>query len=402
MPRTRLTEKAVEKIKPAPAGKRVEYFDALVPGLALRVTDRGRKSWVVFYRHPGTLPLRRLTLDKAWPTLGLKKAREKAREALEAVTDGRDPAKEKKAARKAPMADTFKARAEDFMRLHVEVKLRPTTAAEYRRHLIKTFMPAWRDRPLSSIRKGDVIAVLDEIAARAPIDANRHLATISKLFNWAAARDLIDFSPVVGIERPGDETARDHRLTDDEIKAVWRACTAMGYPFGTHLLLSLVTAQRRTATAHIRRSDLRDGLWEQPQITTKGNRALVVPLTPLATALIDSCPTFAGGDYLLSTMFGRKPIGGFGKALIEVREKAGISDWRPHDFRRTFSAIVRPRGVSHETVGAVLGHARQGVTAKHYDAYDMLAEKRQALEVWAGYLAGLVEGRKADVVPIRR
>src|SRR5262249_40178394 len=94
----KLTAKTVRSIKPTP-GKRAEHFDDVVRGLALRVTERGAKSWVLLYRHRGRP--RRLTLGPLSDVLGLADARDKARDALEAIRDGKDPAAEKKDARTA-------------------------------------------------------------------------------------------------------------------------------------------------------------------------------------------------------------------------------------------------------------------------------------------------------------
>ena len=48
----KLTEMAVDKMNPE-AGKRLEVFDTLTPGLALRITEAGKKSWSVMYRVAG-------------------------------------------------------------------------------------------------------------------------------------------------------------------------------------------------------------------------------------------------------------------------------------------------------------------------------------------------------------
>jgi hypothetical protein len=62
MPTKKLTDLFVNKVK-APAGGRIEYFDAVFGGLALRVTGRGHKSWSLFYRMGGRR--RRFTLGPA-------------------------------------------------------------------------------------------------------------------------------------------------------------------------------------------------------------------------------------------------------------------------------------------------------------------------------------------------
>src|SRR5262245_57818114 len=102
-----LTVRFVESVQPT--RKRAEYFDTTVPGLALRVTERGAKSWTVLYRHRGRL--RRLTLGSA-AVIGLAEARTQARDHLHDATKGADPATAKRQARRA---ETFGDLAEDFI-----------------------------------------------------------------------------------------------------------------------------------------------------------------------------------------------------------------------------------------------------------------------------------------------
>jgi hypothetical protein len=83
--------RTVETLKPTRT--RVDYFDASTPGLALRVSPTGAKSWAVLYRHRGRL--RRLTLGSA-AVLGLKDARVRARDVLRDAADGADRGKEKR------------------------------------------------------------------------------------------------------------------------------------------------------------------------------------------------------------------------------------------------------------------------------------------------------------------
>ena len=101
MPNTKLTAAAVEKFKPADKG-RIEYFDALLPGFCLRVTDKGAKSFCAFYRVKGAGgvseegrelvgPQRRITLGQ-YPLMGLGEARDAAKEAFKLAANGQDPA----------------------------------------------------------------------------------------------------------------------------------------------------------------------------------------------------------------------------------------------------------------------------------------------------------------------
>jgi hypothetical protein len=54
MSKRTLTDRFLKSLKPAPAGKRPIYFDAVVPGLGARVTDKGTVTFVLVARYPGS------------------------------------------------------------------------------------------------------------------------------------------------------------------------------------------------------------------------------------------------------------------------------------------------------------------------------------------------------------
>jgi hypothetical protein len=97
MPTIKFTVRLLAALKPRDTG-RVEYWDADHPGLGLRITERGRKTWTVLYRFKGQL--RRYTLG-THPALSLADARQKARDVFHDVAHGKDPASDKRAERLA-------------------------------------------------------------------------------------------------------------------------------------------------------------------------------------------------------------------------------------------------------------------------------------------------------------
>src|ERR687897_3736022 len=98
MAKRALTDLAVRRIKPPRVGQ-ADHFDAGYPGLALRLSYGGGKSWVFFYRHGGKQ--RRMTLGQ-YPAMELAEARSEWREAREGVAKGRDPTAERQAHKTAP------------------------------------------------------------------------------------------------------------------------------------------------------------------------------------------------------------------------------------------------------------------------------------------------------------
>ena len=126
---TVLTTQSVARLKPDPHN-RLEIADALLPGLYLVIQPSGKKSWAVRYRHGGQS--RKLTLG-GYPVFELAAARERAREALQAVAAGRDPATEKQEARRRakegrPDHGLVSVQVDRFLERYVRPKLKPRNA----------------------------------------------------------------------------------------------------------------------------------------------------------------------------------------------------------------------------------------------------------------------------------
>ena len=93
-------------------------------------------------------------------------------------------------------------------------------------------LPAWRGRTVESIRRRDVIDLIEAVAETRPIAANRTLAAVSGFFSWLMARDVILASPTAGVAAPGKETERTRKLSDEEIVRFWKAGDVIPVPYG--------------------------------------------------------------------------------------------------------------------------------------------------------------------------
>ena len=304
MPTVKLTDAAVQRLK-APPGGRVDYFDAAYPGLALRVTGAvdqrpERRTWTLFYRFGGKQ--RRLTFEPGYPALGLAEARDTANKAKLAIQAGVDPgaAKAEAKAEAARTPDTIADVVEVFIRRDLEGKKRaPRYIAETRRIFDNHVLPRWADRAIATITRRDVIELLDAVMDSGtvrkgddgkrklpggPIIANRVLAAVRAMFNWAPRRGIIEATPAALVERPGEETRRDRTLKTEEIRVLWPGFGALGYPFGPFFQMALVTGQRRDEVARMRWADIDIGeqLWVLPAEATKASRMHAVPLSPLS------------------------------------------------------------------------------------------------------------------------
>jgi len=416
MPTVKLTDAAVQRLK-APPGGRVDYFDAAYPGLALRVTGAldqrpERRTWTLFYRFGGKQ--RRMTFEPGYPALGLAEARDAANKARLAIQAGIDPgaAKAEAKAEAARAPDTIANVVDIFIRRDLEGKKRaPRYIAETRRMFDNHVLPRWADRDIASINRRDVTDLLDAVMDSGsvrkdedgkrrklpggPIIANRVLAAIRAMFNWALRRGIVESTPAALVERPGEEMQRDRTLNAEEIRVLWPRFAALSYPFGHFFQMLLVTGQRREEVAHMRWADvdIHAQLWILPAEATKAARGHAVPLSPLASSVLGGLPKL--GTYVFTTTRDR-PISGFSKAkarLDTMQSSDGIGGrsfgpWTIHDLRRTAATEMGRLGVSRFIIGKVLNHSDRSVTGI-YDRHAYLQEKRHALTAWGDYLRSI-------------
>jgi integrase len=398
----RLTIRSVEAMKPRPV--RQEIPDSFLPGLYLIQQPSGAKGWAVRYRHHGQS--RKLTLG-SYPALGLKDARELGAKALRAVAEGRDPGREKIAARVAK-ADSVDRVVEEFLERHVRRSNRPRTAQETQRLLRQHVLPRWRGRMVHDITRRDVLDILDRVVdGGAPIAANRVFAAVRKFFNWCVARDIHAASPCAGVKPPTAERSRDRVLSDDELRLVWAAADKLGGTFGPLVKLLALTGQRRDEVARMRHDelDLDARLWTLPPTRTKNNQPHEVPLSKAALAVLQNVPHTASSPFVLTTNGGASPASGYSKnkRRLDALLPADMPAWRLHDLRRTCASGLARLGINLPVIEKVLNHSSgsfAGIVGV-YQKHSFADEKRQALQTWGDFLTALIAGMPGKVVRLR-
>ena len=173
---------------------------------------------------------------------------------------------------------TFGAVAADFMR---DFAHSHRTRKEMQRK-IDVELVAWHDRPIREITRSDIKERLREKARDGRIAANRLLALISKIFNWAVDEEIIESSPAIRLPRPGEEKDRERVLSAEEIALLWPAFTRLGYPFGDLYKIMLCTGQRRGEVASMKWSQIGADGWRLPAASAKTKVGHLVPLSSLA------------------------------------------------------------------------------------------------------------------------
>ncbi len=414
----KFTDKSVAALKAKP--ERFEVWENGKTGLGVRVSPKGRKSWVYLYRFEGKP--RRMTLG-TYPAMRLASAHVKHAQAKEQLAKGIDPGSQEIERKRAQRdAETVNDLAEEY--LEKWARPRKRSAGEDERILRKDVLPAWGKKKARDIRRRDVILLLDSIMERgAPIAANRTLGVIRRVFNFGVSRDILDASPVVLVKPPGKEQTRERVLAPDEIRTLWRDLDKAPISPGVCLALKLqlVTAQRKGEIVSAAQSefDLDEKVWTIPPEHAKNAKLHRVPLSDLAVTLIRDAQTLAGeSEWLFPSPRGNAPIAPRAanqalyrglmspskrpkSAKLATKPAIRLSDVTPHDLRRSAASNMAALGISRLIIGKVLNHIDSSVTGI-YDRYAYDDEKRHALEAWAARLEEIVSGKPAasNVVPL--
>ncbi len=400
------TLKSLTTERSLPKARR-ETPDGKIRGLYFVQQPTGAASWAFRYRFFGSP--RKLTIGP-YPGIDLKNARDRAGAALVEIAKGIDPTFEKKKARAAARVPTDLAIIDDvvarFIKRYAIEKTRKSSWKETERILQKEIVARWKGRPLASVRRADVHALLDEIFDRgAPIMANRTLAALRRMCAWAVERDIISESPCSGVKAPAAERSRDRILSDEELRLVWRGCDVIGWPFGPIMKLLILTGQRREEVAAMRWSelDLEARIWTLPKERTKNGVEHAVPLSDAAIEIIGALPKVHGLPGFVFTMNGETSVAGFSNAKerIDAYIVGALGEaparWTLHDLRRTFASGCARLGISLAVIEKILNHTSgsfAGIVGV-YQRHSFADEKLAALEAWARFVAELVNGGPA-------
>jgi integrase len=418
-----------------------DTWDTVVPGLGVRVSKTGRRTFVLMTRYPGDRHPARRKLG-VYGELNLEQAREKARGWLELIREGTDPVVAEEEARQAVLrlqANTFASVAEDYLALQVIgpdlEKPRQRKAAEVARDFRGVFIALWDERPVTSISRHDVLGLIEGVRdngtaatlavhgkgkkgkaekAPAPGQARNLLGLLKTFFSWTIERGTygLNSSPCEHLKAAriiGERQADDRTLTDDELLAFWEATGDLGYPSGRIYRLLLLSGLRlnEVADAAWEEFDLAKGIWTIPAARMKGKngkaRPHTVPLTAGIVEILASLPRFPHGEYLFTTNGGESPVwvsdkvkrrldaAMLGKLKEGAKEpgKVKLPPWINHDLRRTLRSRLSELRVNADVAEAILAHVNPGIRGV-YDRYEFFDEKRDALEMWADQLKTII------------
>jgi integrase len=399
----KLTDIACQKLKYDTATSKVNdvTWDLLAPGLGLKVTVAGRKTWLMQAIWPGSkVPVQSRRVLGMYPGMSLDDARRKVRDWRDLIGRGIDPegvARQHREAAIKQRATTFAGVAAEYIEARNNRKPPPRRrvqdAAEINRHLVSH----WGSLPITEITPQHVEEVIGKLAARAPHTAVGMWSHASQIFKFAVFKRYLVASPVASLMKDyvlnhSTPKARERVLANGEIRSLWRAIDQLPHPECSVYRMLMLTGCRlsEASKAAWHEFDMADEMvWRIPADRFKTNKVHVLPITAAMLALLRSLPR--NGDYVFS-YDGREPMRGFSKLKAKVDRLVGeVPDWVNHDIRRTVRTQLSALKVPDEVAEAVIGHGRRGIQGV-YDQHHYLPEKREALTRWHAHLDALVAG----------
>lgn len=347
--------------------KQTEYSDTDVSGLKLIVTAKGNKSFLFRYTFQST---KRSIKIGDYLLMDVKKARQKALEMKQLLSQGIDPQAEKDRCSAMP---TFKEFCEKTYIPH---------AKQYKRSYkddiskLNTHMYA----RLGSLQLGDIThpkieSYLNDLGKDkklADATCNRHLALLSVIFNLAITHDLLEKNPCARIKKLKENNQRDRYLSPDELKrllAVMDDTNPKTYERNritvAALKLLLLTGTRREEALNAKWEDidLNQKRWFLPH--TKSGKSRPVQLNQSACDLLRSITPVQGCPYVFVNPKTNTRINTPVKTFKRLLKKAQIDDFRIHDLRHHFASVAVNNNVGLFVVQKLLGHSSPQTTQRY-------------------------------------
>jgi integrase len=371
----KISKRVIDNLKPPESGSSLFIWDSELRGYGVRVSPQRRIAFIIQYRTPQG-STRRYSFAIYGPTTP-EQARAQARQLLAVAAAGRDPSTERHEARKAltvrALCDAYMEalRAGQVLTRFGRPK-RESTAAIDEGRVSRHIVPLIGNKVASLLSTADVQHLVDGITAGktagtfvtkargkavvegGPGTAARVVELLGGIWSWARRRGLVSgASPVTGVERHHGEP-RDRTLDARELESLGRVLAARPGPAASAVHLIALTGLRQNEAAGLSWSEVEvDCLRLERTKTGRSTR----PIGRAASALL------AGLTRNGPLVFGKPPTK---KQIAGLFDLAGLADARSHSLRRTFASTAATLGYGDATISELLGHARRGVTERHY------------------------------------
>lgn len=410
-----LTDKQVRGLKP----KDKEYIvsdDDRSRGngrLVLRVRPSGTKTWEYRYFVNGR---RRKRALGTYPEVSLVQARQASSESAEvraARKGGLIVESRSSAQTTGNLGELLEAYVEDLRRR--KKRSADEVLASFRRWIERPMPDLWETRA-DQVTATDIRDLLAHHIRRGlTTGTNRLRAYLHAAYQWGLTNENnprlaadrvwgLTVNPVAAVpaqadyERPGERV-----LAGGDLAHAWRYLTespGLGWRFPRMIKLAIATAGQRPSMLlrlRVQDVDLEKGVIDIPGGATKTGVAHVVPIGQHARPVLDVLVAQARLDgHELLCPASHDPgtsarLNSLTTALQIYRDRWERPTWTLRDVRRTAKTVLGQQGIPKDHRDRLHGHAMTDVSSRHYDRYDYLAEKREAMAAWDAWLSAILD-----------
>lgn len=395
----KISQSSVAKLEPAK--KPFIIWDTELTGFGIRVMPSGVKTYILKYRSP-------VTKKQCKPRIGrtsemkAEAARRLASDWLNNLKLGIDPQVEKEKRIEADIKEieamTVAELCNKYMEEHAWPFKSPSSAEDDESMIRRLIKPAIGKKKAKDVVRADITAIFTKQSKTAPVAANRLIALLRKMFNFAIENKIsgINDNPATHIKK-NTEDARDVYLKPDEINnTIGEIMKVKNETLRDFMLLCCFTGcrPREAATAEWEQVDLVDGIWRKPSSRTKQNKVHRLPLNPAAISILE------GREHQDRFVFpGAGRVGHIGaqaykKTWEKIRVAIGRPEVRFYDAcRHSFASLLQAKGADLQMIGKLLGHTQIVTTQRYVHLYDK--DQREATNK-AAEVINLDQHRKAS------
>ena len=400
-----LTATAVRSAKPAKKPRKL----ADERGLYLLVVPKGSKYWRLKFRFDGKEKLLALGV---FPDVSLADARKRRDDARKLLADGVDPGALKRLNKQAvhhAAQNAFEAVAREWFVKQSSRWVEGHSSTIIRR-LERDVFPWLGSRPIGEVTSPELLTVLRRIESRGAVEtAHRVHQVCSQVFRYAVATGRAERDPsgdLRGALQPVRERHHPTITDTDDIRDLLIAIEGYNGSLVTRCALRLAPLVfvrpgelRRAEWSEI---DLEGGEWRIPAEKMKMRRVHIVPLSKQAVGILRELHPLTGQErYVFPGMRSPKRPMSANTVNAALRRLGYDKDTMTgHGFRSMASTILHEQGWNRDVIERQLAHSERNSVRAAYNYAEHLPERRQLMQGWADYLAGL--SKMANVVPLRR
>ena len=384
----KITASVVAKLQ-CPAEKGQAWVrDTEVSGFAVRITNKGIKSFVFEKRPKGASQVKQITIGRCgeW---SVEQARDAARKLAVEFSDPDYLQKQSAAKASKSFADAFEIYAETKL-----LTLAESTRNKHRVFFNREVLPLFGILPLENFTRRDLSGIT------LPMQQRGHQGTasgvwkaVSAFLTWCVQNGLLEVNTVLGAPPEFDIKIGTRVLSMDEIRRVWLAANTVNPVRCSAIRLLLLLPFRKTEFTHSRWGEYDGDYLHIPVERTKSK----IQISLYFSEFVKTClPARRNDTDLMFSTNGKVATRLDDKLLKRITEEAGVEPFGWHDFRRTFSTHLNEMpNADFTAIEACLNHtvtAQRGV-AGVYNRAEYKAQKQSVLQQWSDIVEAAINGR---------